>query len=200
MKKVHKFSLVLVVVILVAFVVGRVYLPLLASKFVRIEASYAEYPVETMITEADEIFLGRVTEISTTRWNQENGQYWVEGLPYHQVALSIIRPIVGERTDEIVLTVIGNNPLDSGQDIVMESDNSLRIGDEVIVFARETEFVWRKPERVPAIMFMGSPRTSIMIKEEDGLYHSINGDVYSLEDLQNAVEQKKEGSNSEGSG
>ena len=190
MKKVLRVGLISIVVMLVTFVVGKFFFPLVASKFVKVEVSYAEYPVETMIMEADLIFLGQIIEVGETRWNQENGEYWDEGLPYHNVTLAVIQPLVGDLTDEISLTVIGNSPLDSSQEAILQSNNSLEKGDEIIVFARETEFTWREPERIPAIMFMGGPETSILTKEEDGLYYSINGDVYSLNELTDAVKQK----------
>lgn len=163
--------------------------PLVAGKFVTMEASYVEYPIETMMTEADIIFLGGVTEVSETSWNQENGRYWDGGLPYHDLTFAVIQSIAGNVKDNFTLTVIGNAPADT--DTVLESDHTLQIGYEVIVFARNTEFTWREPERVPAVMFMGSPETSVLIKGEDGLYHAINGDVYPLDDFIEQVNQRR---------
>ena len=153
------------------------------------EASYVEYPIETMMTEADIIFLGRVAEVSETSWNQENGRYWDGGLPYHNLTFAVLQSIAGDAQDDVSLTVIGNAQLDT--DAVLESDYTLQIGDEVIVFARDTEFTWREPERVSAVMFIGSPETSVLSSGEDGLYHSINGDVYALDDFIEQVNQKR---------
>lgn len=191
MKKVLKTGLAVLIVGLAIFVAAQFLLPLVLVRFVRTEASYVEYPVKTMMSEADVIFLGQVVNIGETRWNQENGRYWNGGLPYHDITLSLAQPIVGDMNEEVKLTVIGNSPLDGSEDTLLASDHALAMGDEVIVFARNTEFAWRRPERIPAIMFMGSPQTSILTKEEDGLYHSINGDVYSLEDFIAEVGEQK---------
>ncbi|VAW31134.1 hypothetical protein MNBD_CHLOROFLEXI01-4461 [hydrothermal vent metagenome] len=182
-----KVGVVLVLITLVTLIVGKFAFPLVVNRFITMEASYVEYPVETMIMEADIIFLGQVAAVSETRWNQENGQYWNDGLPYHEVTLSVIRPIAGELEDEVRLTIIGNNPLD--KEFVLESNHALKANDEIVIFARDTEFTWREPKRIPAIMFMGSPNTSILAKGEDGLYYSVNGDSYSLDDLINEVKQ-----------
>lgn len=182
-------SIAIAIITLATFAISKWGFPLVASKFIMMEASYVEYPIDTMMTEADSIFLGRVAEVSETSWNQENGRYWDGGLPYHELTFAVIQPIAGNVKDNVSLTVIGNAPLDT--DAVLESDHTLQIGDEVIVFARNTEFTWREPARVPAVMFMGSPETSVLSRGEDGLYHSINGDVYSLDDFIEQVNLKR---------
>ncbi|MCZ7666893.1 MAG: hypothetical protein M5U34_06525 [Chloroflexi bacterium] len=187
--KLKIISVTIAIVVLAILAISKWGFPMFVSKFVTMEASYVEYPVETMMTEADAIFLGRVAKVSETSWNQENGRYWEEGLPYHDLTFAVIQSIAGDVKDNVSLTVIGNAPLDT--DAVLESDHTLQIGDEVIVFARNTEFTWREPERVPAVMFMGSPETSVLTKEDDGLYLSINGDVYSLDDFIEQVNQKR---------
>lgn len=193
MKKILKVGSLFAAGILVLFIAGSLLFPLIATKFVRMEASYAEYPVETMMGEADLIFQGQVVSIGNTRWNQDNGRYWSDGLPYHIVTLSVIEPIVGEFVgdEEVELIVIGNSPLDSRQDTILESENNLHSGDKIVVFARDTEFAWRQPERIPAIMFMGSPQTSVFIEAEDGLYHSIDGDAYSVDGLIEEIQEER---------
>lgn len=192
MKRILKVvSVVLVLVLLVVYVANKWVLPVVASRFLNIEASYIEYPVETMMTEAGIIFQGRVVEISQTRWNQESGEYWNGGLPYHEIVFSVVQPIVGEVQDQVQVTVLGNAPFDD--QVVLESGHSLQVGDELIVFARQTEFAWRVPERVPALMFMGSPESSILTQKEDDLYYAIDGQFYSLAEFIAQTQQKRMG-------
>lgn len=190
MKKIIGFFTILTLILLVGFAAFR----LMPTRGVTTEASYIELPIEMMMQEADSIFTGKVIHISETRWNQDNGRFWAEGLPYHTVTFSLISPIVGTDQEEVVITVIGDSPLDSEESgLSIESGQSLSIGEEVAVFARETEIVWREPARRPVTMFMSSPTLSTLLKGEDGLYHAANGEKYSHDELVTQV-QKNRGS------
>lgn len=178
---INKFALILAGIVFVTLLAGKALLPLVARQFVTVQASYVEYPVETMLTEAPIIFVGQVVEISETRWNQDSGEFWAGGLPYHQVTLAVVQTIAGEVEEKATLTVIGNHPLDD--EAAMQSDHSWRVGDEMVVFARQTELTWREPERMSALMLMGSPQSSVLLKGEDGLYHAASGEAYTLADL-----------------
>jgi hypothetical protein len=71
-----------------------------------------------MIAEADAIFVGQVTDISPTSWNQDSGEYWeqeIEGttltaMPIHQLELAVTQPIVNEigLSETAVLTIRSN--------------------------------------------------------------------------------------------
>lgn len=190
MKRILKIvSVVLVLVLLVVFVANKWVLPAVASRFLKIEASYIEYPLETMMSEADMIFQGQVVEISQTRWNQDSGEYWDGGLPYHEIVLAVGQPIVGDVQDQAKVTVLGNAPLDD--QVVLEGGHSLQVGDELVVFARQTELAWRESERVPALMFMGSPESSMLTQKEDGLFYAIDGQFFSLVELVAQIQQKR---------
>lgn len=190
MKKIIGFFIVLVLVLLVGFVTFR----LMSARSVTTEVLYIELPIEIMMQEADSIFTGKVIHISETRWNQDNSRFWTEGLPYHTVTFSLISPIVGTHQEEVVITVIGNSPLDSEESgLSIESDQSLNVGDEVAVFARETEIVWREPVRRPVTMFMSSPTLSTLLKGEDGLYHAANGEKYSHDEFVTQVQKNRGG-------
>lgn len=142
---------------------------------VNIEAEHILLTREDMLEQADIIFVGKVTNISPTRWNQDSGQYWQEvteegvaekgerlttthsAWPIHEIELSIVQPIVDEIgiDEKVILTLIGKSPVDNisqtnnGETIQIEGDSShaLQIGDEIIVFAVRTEIAWRDPNR-----------------------------------------------------
>lgn len=190
MKKIIGLFTVLLLVLLIGFVLFR----LIMTRTATTEAIYIELPIEVMMKEADSIFTGKVTQISETRWNQDNGRFWTEGLPYHTVTLSLISPIVGTHQEEVVITVIGDSPLDSEESgLSIESGQSLSVGDEIAVFARETEIVWREPATRPVTMFMSSPTLSTLLKGEDGLYHAANGEKYSLDEFVTQVQKNRGG-------
>lgn len=144
-----------------------------------------EYWRETTVEDA-----ARGFETSHTAW------------PIHYVELSIIEPIIDEiRVDRTVtLTILGKSPVEQGHttsrisvQIEGQPPHALTVDDEVIVFAAQTEIAWRDPARPirlveapdgttyfdigtrSVISFLGNPRDSYLLKEDDGLYHSVEG-------------------------
>lgn len=155
----------------------------LIPALITLEASYAELPPELMVTEADLIFAGEVQAISDSRWNQDSGDYWVEGLPYHQVTFFVTHHLKGNIEKEVVVTILGNNPSESiTAQAVMPSPHTLQIGDEALIFARQTTLTWRGEKSVLAIMLLGNPATSIALKTGEG-YQTTNGMTYNLVEL-----------------
>ncbi|MCX7680847.1 MAG: hypothetical protein N2508_02580 [Anaerolineae bacterium] len=179
---------------------------------VEFEAEYIALTREQMIDQADLIFLGEVSHISPTRWNQDSGEYWDDdetrdlydtALPYHEIELIVIQPIVDAVgvEEQVIITVLGNSPVGpepqtGGFTVIVAGapSHDLKVGDRVVVFARQGEIAWRGGMR-PAILLMGVPRDSYLIQGEDGLYHHRQPDVeepVSLEALSAHIARRRE--------
>jgi hypothetical protein len=137
---------------------------------------------DEMITQAEAIFLGRVDFVGETKWNQESGAYWAEGQPYYHIAVSVVQPLV----DEIglgtggVLTVSGKSPLNgqsTGGDAMTLVDSSrqeLQVGDEIILFVRQSEMTWRDG-RIQTVMTPFSDLASSTMDAD--LFHSLAAEM-----------------------
>jgi hypothetical protein len=199
MKRSVKIISILCAVLLVGVWAGTAALRFVMTRFITAEASYAGVSFERMLTRPDFIFAGKVLEIGDTRWNQNNGLPWMGdgALTYHTITCSVNHPIVGHvregsARDKVVLAVIGNpEPGSDKRHVVLENDYSLNVGAEIVVFARQTELVWRKPDRMPMTMLMGYPAHSILIKGEDGSYRSPRDGPYTLDALAKQVQEKR---------
>lgn len=153
----------------------------LSLYFVQTDAIYAGYSPTQMMSESDVIFAGTVKDISASSWNQDSKNPWSDGLVYHTIEMELITSVVGEfSTDNpiVTLTVIGSSPVERE-----DTDHNLQVGDEVMVFARDTEFAWREGGRIPATMFLGMPSQSAWLKNKDGYYEAPDGKLYTLSDL-----------------
>lgn len=195
MKRLIAYISTFTLLLLIGFGVFYYYV---IPNFVVSEALYASVPTDSLMRESELIFVGRVTEISETRWNQDNGRFWSNGIPYYIITLSVIEPIVGEMGDEIKLTVLESSPLDDSMSLI-ESDNEnvvlrehpLEIGEKAVIFARPTQIAWRNPDRVPAIIFNGYPRGATYVERSDGYFHSLDGNVFTLEDITAEITQRR---------
>lgn len=195
MKKILIFVSVLMFLLVLGFNVSYNYI---MTNFVTVQSLYVGVSTDSLMRESELVFVGEVVEVSETKWNQDNGRFWSDGMPYYTITLSVIDPIVGEFKDEIVLTVLENSPLDTAQATV-ESDglggipreHPLEIGERAVIFAHPTEIAWRKPERMPATIFRGSPRGSTYLEGENGQFHSRDGLTYTLEELTAEITQRQ---------
>lgn len=180
---------------------------------------------EEAIKKADLIVAARVTNISATQWNQDSGEYWREttiedasqGLetshsawPIHTIELSVIEPIVDVLGvgQTVTLIVLGKSPAPqdptiegSSVQIAGQPPHTLKVGDEVIVFATQGEIAWRDPSRPirleeapdgatyfdvgtrSIISFLAGPADSYLVKRGDGLYHSVEGATMGQEQI-----------------
>jgi hypothetical protein len=152
-----------------------------------------EYWQETTVYDAE-----RGLETSHSAW------------PIHTIELSIVEPIIDAIGvgQTVTLTVLGKSP--GAQDPTVEGQSiqvaggpspTLSVGDEVILFATQGEIAWRDPSRpirlVEApdgttyfdvgtrsiISFLASPADSYLVKQDDGLYHSVEGAIMGQEPL-----------------
>lgn len=163
---------------------------------IEVEFLYEKLSFSQRIRRSDAIFTGLITHVSETQWNQDSGEYWEDysadgttlytALPVHFVELSLVESIdskvqVGRN---VRLTILGNSPVDSPK-----PEHKLQVGNEVIVFARQTEIVWRDGVR-SVLELMSVPRESYLLRREDGRYAFSNPAAMSpltLEDLTERV-------------
>ena len=96
-----------------------------------VEASYAYLSFDDLVRTADAIVTGYVQGISSTRWNQDSGEYWeyylkeggfdtiIVAQPYYEIVLTIERRLIAPSNLEDIeqLTVVGPafSPVDGGE-------------------------------------------------------------------------------------
>lgn len=131
---------------------------------------YAVLTREEMIDQSDVIFLGKVMDISPTRWNRDDGDQWQDeatgfGLQLHSVEFEVIKPIVDELGlgPQATITILGSSPLDGF------ADHSLKAGDEAVIFAVQRELAWQGGSKT-ILRLTNAPMNSNFILKEDGLY------------------------------
>ena len=129
------------------------------------EASYGSLTFEEMVSTADVIFVGRLVEMSPSKWNQDNGEYWGEdAIQYHTLRFQVLRFIVNGTASgqTIEVTILGSSLSEGNQDY------NLAIGDDVLVFAGTTDLVWREGGTKPTIAVMTDPYHSFFIRNSNG--------------------------------
>jgi len=151
-----------------------------ANEEFHVEMMYESLSFNDMVDKANAVVVGKIISISPTVWNQDSGAYWYEPkagfeLPLHHIEVEVVEPIVNTvNLDQFVeVTVIGEsavidekgNLLDQG-----ESIHNLLVGQQVVLFAQQTEIAWRGGAR-PALILMGVPSDAYFRLEADGLYH-----------------------------
>ncbi|GAB4578501.1 MAG: hypothetical protein Fur0022_12360 [Anaerolineales bacterium] len=155
-------------------------------------SSYAYTPFDETLKKADVIFVGQITNIGETKWNQDSGEYWEETIkdefgettipaqPYFEVTISPLQLILDTFGVDgpIVVSVLENSPLDSAG-----GDFKFKIGDEIIAFVSQHEIAWYYGEvtynnrtrafesgKKSVLLFTAAPNQSSLVKNEDGLY------------------------------
>lgn len=160
------------------------------------EATYTELTLEQRMEQATIIVAGTVTNVSGVLWNQDNGEYWEEdsedggtiytGTAYYTVDIEVDQFIAGSaETNVLTVTAIGDTPDQASGELV--------VGNEVVVFAQQTDMAWRGGGTRPILELMGVPTESYLVKGNDGLYHPANetqGSL-SLEDLLAKVAEQR---------
>lgn len=162
---------------------------------------YREETLTNAIKSADRAVHGVITEVSSTQWNQDSGEYWEDfsedgttrmpGLPYFTIRLSEATDLVGRRGPagrEIVVTVLGISPLDA------EGEYTFRTGDELVALVRRTDLTWRDGNR-RIVQFIGNPVQSYFYKAEDGQFYladpNQNKKGLILEELRGAIQERR---------
>lgn len=130
-------------------------------------ASYAALPYEELVNTSDVIFVGKLIEISPSKWNQDSGEYWgEEALQYHtlrfEVSSFIVDKIESARHTTIEITILGPSALEGNRDY------DLRLGDDVLVFAGKTDFAWREGGTKSVISLKTAPSLSLFVRKPNG--------------------------------
>ena len=118
--------------------------PFLAqTEIVRVvsEVDYVALPFDQLVKTSDVIFVGKVIEMTPSRWNQDNGEYWANGFQYHTIRFEVSQFIVdkiGASNQEAIEVMVGGMSIAEGN-----RDYSLKIGDEVIAFAGLVDLAWK---------------------------------------------------------
>jgi hypothetical protein len=166
--------------------------------------------------------------IGETRWNQDSGQYWeetfqysgyetiVSALPYYEITMSVDRLLAdspGIKEGQLIITVMGTSLLDHQEEA---SPIHPKSGDEIVAFVRQGEIGWRRGEitynkedgsletgRKAAMLLMGGPDNSHLLRNENGLYYRPSAEdspfspveeltsAISLEELAKMVQEKR---------
>ncbi len=135
------------------------------------EFSYVTPAYEQLINESDIVFAGTLTDISPSKWNQDNNEYWTDESPdrvatplqYHTLRFDVSQFIINKTKlqdlKSIEITVLGPSPLGKN------ADYSLSVGDNVVIFARETELAWKEGNhRKPIIEIATAPDFAIFVQ------------------------------------
>lgn len=136
---------------------------------VKQQASYAALPYEELINTADVIFVGKLIEISPTKWNQDSGEYWgEEAIQYYTLRFEVsefVEDKIGANNQKTIeITVLGPSLLDGN------TDYNLQIGDEVLVFAGQTNLAWCDSGTKSVITLKTDPSLSFFIQNPNGNY------------------------------
>lgn len=147
------------------------------------EFSYVTPAYEQLVNEADIVFVGTLTDISPSKWNQDNGKYWIDESPdrvttplqYHTLRFDVSQLIINKTKlqdlKNIEITILGPSPLEKN------ADYSLSVDDNVVIFARETELAWQEGNhRKPIIEIATAPDFSIFV-QFDKLHSTYSGKI-----------------------
>ena len=136
---------------------------------------------EALLAAADAIFLGEVTALSPTNFNQDSGAYYDEAMAIHTITFRVVDRIVDDigLGPEVTLTVSAGSPADNGS-VAVESGSvrhyqinvahELMVGDEVVVVAGDREFAWLEGGTREVLSFADSPMWSYFARDEQGSY------------------------------
>lgn len=167
------------------------------------KAIYIEYTFEETMAQADAIFIGEVTAISSPRWNQDSGEYWAyeEGgnppMQLSQLDVVIRQALVDTLGlgEKVTITVLGENAVqleDYTIDSSTGSPHALEIGNQGVFFVISTQFPWRDGKR-PVIGFLGYPPDSYLLAGRDDLYYSqLVPEGISLDDLVKQINETRQ--------
>lgn len=159
--------------------------------------SYTAPAYEQLINDADVVFAGTLKHISHSKWNQDNDEYWTDESParvttplqYHTLQFDVSQFIINKTESKdlkkIEITVLGPSPIDGN------ADYNLSIGDNVVVFARETELAWKEgSHRKPIIEIATAPELASFVQMDppNGPYsgkiiHDLGKGDFTTEDI-----------------
>jgi len=116
---------------------------LVRSGILRVESrvNYVALPFDELVKTSDVILVGKVIELTPSRWNQDSGEYWADGMQYHLIRIEASQFIVdniGASSQKTIEIMVGGESIAEGN-----YDYNLNVGDEVIAFASLVDLAWR---------------------------------------------------------
>jgi hypothetical protein len=141
-----------------------------------------------VLAETEAAFLGEVTAISPTHFNQDSGQYYPDAMGLHTVTFRVIEPIVDEigLGPEVTLTSLAGSPVDKGH-VDIEGGNvacydihvshQFAIGQQMVVLARRSEIAWLEGGTREVLAFAAWPTDAYFSADEQGHYRRNNSEL-----------------------
>lgn len=147
-KPVRRFSIALLIVgffvaIILFIGAGGMDAFLVRSGNLRVESQvdYVALPFDELVKTSDVILVGKVVELTPSRWNQDSGEYWADGMQYHLVRIEVSQFIVdkiGASSQKTIEIMVGGESIAEGN-----YDYNLNVGDEVFAFAGLVDLAWK---------------------------------------------------------
>ncbi len=164
--------------------------------------SYIAISDDEMARKSQWIVVGKVDEVSATRWNQDSGEEWKNdpdkpgepaALQIHQIRLLCEENLVGGEcpSREVTLTVIGPSPLEPA------ADYALQAGDRVVAFLQETDLAWREGGSKRVLYLAAAPFQALYVQGADGLFRRAQDEgrqAFSLEQLRETITSARQAS------
>ena len=172
---------------------------------IRVMADWIIPRDEELLAVADAVFLGEVTAISPTHFNQDSGAYYTDAMGIHTVTFRVVDSIVDDigLGPEVTLTVSAGSPVDNGS-VAVESGSvrhyqinvahDLAVGDEIVVVAGGREFAWLEGGRREVLSFADSPMWSYFARDEQGNYQRRDSELPAMtfEELSAYIRNQRE--------
>jgi hypothetical protein len=154
---------------------------------VEVHLDYGIMPFEQIIENSQAIFLGKVTDISGTSWNQDDGTYWGGGLPVYSIQAEVLQPIVDTlgMPEQVTVTQVGYSPLEHGPAA------SLAAGQRAVFFVVQVDIAWRGgPRRV--LRTTNTDTDSILIVGDDRYPGQLDDQAARLESILHDIAARRE--------
>lgn len=171
------------------------------------QALYYSLPEHEVIAEADHIAVGTIADVSSPRWNSDDGAKWSAslnkeargGAPSQPPAAFMYYNVVIDveeywrhalsASDTITLTFVGTRPGEQSADAA----RVIEAGNKIVVFARQTELGWRENWRKSALLASGAYQGVYLVRGDGSLLCADGGEDGGMErskyiqDLREAV-------------
>ncbi len=125
---------------------------------------------------ADIVVTGRVQEISSTKYNSDDGSIWNGGsgtlLPIHTISIAIKEILKSKdhiKDNQLTITAIGQSPNDPYN---VHPDHSIQTSDFIVAYLNVGFLTWKDNEVRNVIQFINSPESSYKLQLNDGLFYA----------------------------
>ena len=155
-----------------------------------------------VLAAAEAAFLGEVTAISPTHFNQDSGEYYDGARGIHTITFRVIEPIVDGvgLGPAVTLTSMAGSPVDKGH-VDIEGGNvacydisvshQFAVGQEMVVLVSLHEIAWLEGGRREVLAFAAWPTDAYFSRNEQGLYRRNNTELppLTLEELSAYIQE-----------